>query len=699
MSERRTLLIELGCEELPAAQIQTMVNALGRGLFDQLVAHLLVEPDQHISLLATPRRLAVVIDGVLGEQPSQTIERRGPSVDAAFNDQGEPTPAALGFAKSVGLSIASLDRLKTDQGEWLTATIQQPGASLSQVVNEALQSLTQQMASAKSMRWRTGDERFVRPVRWLLAMHGQDVVPIELFGLHADNITWGHRIHNHGPWALGSASDYNDTLLRSHVVPSIEERKDRIKTQVSSLATQHGFALDQASFNDLVEENANLSEWPVAVFGSFDPRFLNVPEPALISAMQHHQKCFPLREDDSQSLAPHFVAIANIESTDEAAMRAGFERVIRPRLADAEFFWEQDRQTPLFDRAKDLDAVLFQKDLGSVAQKTQRMMQAAKAYGQLLSLDVAAIEQAATGAKCDLTTEMVGEFPELQGVMGYHYAIDSGVSKDIATAIEEHYWPKHAGAPLPSTPLGAVVALADRADSLMGIFGIGLKPKGSKDPFALRRAALGLVRILEQYPSLDLQATLECAAQPLAEQLLWDKDQKEKTIDEVSAFCLDRARSYASDQGISTATLNAVMAIRVSSVSDLMHRAQAVEALVSHQDIEKLIAANKRLANLLGKAEQTIPSIVDQDKLVDAEEKTLFDVWSVKKDHVQEAVSARDYDAALKHLIELADPLDLFFEKVMVMSEDPSIRDNRLGLLNQMRKAFLGIADLALLGR
>lgn len=699
MSERRTLLIELGCEELPAAQIQTMVNALGRGLFDQLVAHLLVEPDQHTSLLATPRRLAVVIDGVLGEQPSQTSERRGPSVDAAFNDQGEPTPAALGFAKSVGLSIASLDRLKTDQGEWLTATIQQPGAPLSQVVNEALQSLTQQMASAKSMRWRTGDERFVRPVRWLLAMHGQDIVPIELFGLHADNITWGHRIHNHGPWALGLASDYSDTLLRSHVVPSIEERKDRIKTQVSSLATQHGFALDQASFNALVEENANLSEWPVAVFGSFDPRFLNVPEPALISAMQHHQKCFPLREDDTRSLAPHFVAIANIESTDEAAMRAGFERVIRPRLADAEFFWEQDRQTPLFDRAKDLDAVLFQKDLGSVAQKTQRVAQAAKAYGQLLSLDVTAIEQAAIGAKCDLTTEMVGEFPELQGVMGYHYAIDSGVSKDIATAIEEHYWPKHAGAPLPSTPLGAVVALADRADSLMGIFGIGLKPKGSKDPFALRRAALGLVRILEQYPSLDLQATLECAAQPLAEQLSWSKGQKEKTIDEVSTFCLDRARSYASDQGISTATLNAVMAIRVSSVSDLMHRAQAVESLLSHQDIEKLIAANKRLANLLGKAEQTIPSIVDQDKLIVVEEKTLFDVWSVKKDHVQEAVSARDYDAALKHLIELADPLDLFFEKVMVMSEDSSIRDNRLGLLNQMRKAFLGIADLALLGR
>lgn len=699
MSDRQTLLIELGCEELPAAQIQSMVHALGQGLLEHLANHQLVGSDQSMTLLATPRRLAVVIDGVLTEQPSQTIERKGPSVDAAFNDQGEPTPAALGFAKSVGQSVESLERLKTEQGEWLTATIHQPGAPLAQVVNDALQSVTQQMASAKSMRWRAGDERFVRPVRWLVAMHGQAIVPVELFGLEAANLTWGHRIHGHGPWTLESASAYSDALMKAHVVSSIEDRKERIQTQVSSLAKQHGFALDQTSLDPLVEENANLTEWPVAVFGSFDARFLSVPEPALISAMQHHQKCFPLREQNNQSLAPHFVAIANIESADEAAMRAGFERVIRPRLADAEFFWQQDRQTPLFDRAKDLDVVLFQKDLGSVGQKTQRMLHSAKVLGQHLSLDMVQIEQAITGAKCDLTTEMVGEFPELQGVMGYHYAIDAGVSKDIATAIEEHYWPKQAGAPLPSTPLGAVVALADRADTLMGVFGIGLKPKGSKDPFALRRAALGLVRILEQYPSLDLQATLACAAQPVAEQLSWSKDQQEKTIDEVSAFCLDRARSYASDQGISTATLNAVMAIRVSSISDLIHRARAVESLLSHQDIEKLIAANKRLTNLLGKAEQTIPSLVDEDKLVDAEEKALFDVWSVKKDQVQEAVSARDYDAALKHLIELADPLDVFFEKVMVMSEDASIRANRLGLLNQMRLAFLGIADLALLGR
>ncbi len=699
MSDRQTLLIELGCEELPAAQIESLVGALGKGVLDHLATHDMVDPDQATHLLATPRRLAVVIEDVLAEQPSQTIERKGPSVDAAFNDQGEPTPAALGFAKSVGQPIESLDRLKTDQGEWLAATIHQPGATLAKVCQDALVAVTQQMASAKSMRWRAGEERFVRPVRWLVAMHGQDIIPVELFGLQADHFTWGHRIHGHGPWKLASAHDYTKTLLASHVVPSIEERKERIKNQVSSLAKQHGFATDPISFDDLVEENANLTEWPVAVFGSFDAQFLNVPEPALISAMQHHQKCFPLREENAQSLAPHFVAIANIESTDQDAMRAGFERVIRPRLADAEFFWAQDRQTPLFDRAKDLEAVLFQKDLGSVAQKTERMVKVAQAFGQSLSLDPAAIEQAVKGAKCDLTTEMVGEFPELQGVMGYHYALDSGVSKDIAIAIEEHYWPKQAGAPLPTTPLGAVIALADRLDTLVGIFGIGLKPKGSKDPFALRRAALGVIRILEHHPAIDLDGALESATQPLAEQLSWSQEQQEKTINEVKGFCLDRARSYASDQGIGAATLNAVMAIRVSSVSDLMHRARAVEALLAHKDIEKLIAANKRLANLLGKADQPIDAEVDQARLVDVEEKALFEVWSVKQDRVIEAVSGGDYDGALQQLVELADPLDLFFEKVMVMAEDASVRANRLALLNQMRLAFLRIGDFALLGR
>jgi len=699
MNDHRCLLLELGCEELPAAQIQSLVNGLGQGLLDQLLAHQLVESDQDIQLLATPRRLAVVIENVLTEQPSQTIERKGPSIDAAFNDQGEPTPAALGFAKSVGQDVDALKRLKTDQGEWLMATVHQKGAPLVEVLTSALKTVTQQMASAKSMRWQSGAERFVRPVRWLVAMHGQEIVPVELFGLSASHTTWGHRIHGHGPWTLDSATAYEETLRKVHVIASIDERKESIAKQVASLAEQHGFVCDQSSFDALVDENANLTEWPVAILGAFDPRFLSVPEPALISAMQYHQKCFPLREESGEALAPHFVAIANIESEDEPAMRAGFERVIRPRLADAEFFWNQDRQTPLFDRFKDLNAVLFQKDLGSVADKTERMISIAGALGKHLSLDSALVERAARGAKCDLTTEMVGEFPELQGVMGYHYALDAGVSKDIATAIEEHYWPKQSGADLPSTPLGSVVALADRADTLIGIFGVGLKPKGSKDPFALRRAALGLIRILEQHPTIELDELLTKASEPLAKQLAWDKAKQEEIINEVRGFCLDRARSYAVEQGIGAATLNAVMAIPVSSITDLMQRARAVEALLVHPDIDKLIAANKRLANLLGKADLTPPEEVDPNRLVEGEERALFDVWSLKREQVEQAMADGDYDMALKQLADLADPLDVFFEQVMVMSEDPAIRANRLGLLHQMRLAFLGAGDLALLGR
>lgn len=699
MSDRHCLLVELGCEELPAAQIASMVSALGRGLFDQLLAHQLVDSDRGLQLLATPRRLAVLIEGVLSEQPSQTIERKGPAVDAAFNEKGEPTPAALGFAKSVGQPVEALERLKTDQGEWLMATVHQQGAPLDEVLNNALRAVTQQMASAKSMRWHAGVERFVRPVRWLVAMHGQKIVPVQLFGLSAGNTTWGHRIHGHGPWVLDSAAAYDDMLRKAHVIASIEERKERIATQVASLAKQHGFVLDEASFDALVDENANLTEWPVPVFGAFDAQFLNVPEPALISAMQYHQKCFPLRQAEQQGLVPHFVAIANIDSEDESAMRAGFERVIRPRLADAEFFWNQDRQTPLFDRFNDLKAVLFQKELGSVAEKVERMVSIAKALGRNLSLDLSSVEQATRGAKCDLTTEMVGEFPELQGVMGYHYALDAGVAKDIAIAIEQHYWPTHSGAELPNTPIASVVALADRADTLMGIFGVGLKPKGSKDPFALRRAALGLVRILEQHPSIELNELLTHAAEPLAEQLEWDAAKQEQVIDEVRGFCLDRVRSLAGERGICAATLNAVMAIPVSSITDFMQRARAVETLLAHQDIEKLIAANKRLANLLGKADLSPPEEVDANRFVESEERALFDVWSLKREQIEQAVSGGDYDSALKQLADLADPLDVFFEQVMVMSDDPATRANRLGLLHQMRLAFLGVGDLALLGR
>ncbi len=693
-----SLLVELGCEELPAEQIGGLSEGLAEGIKKALLDHGLIEEATKIEPFATPRRLAVMVHGVAHKQPNQTIERRGPAASAAFDPSGQPTKAAIGFAQSVGKSVEALERLTTDQGEWLVATIEQPGRELAEVLQEALSSLVKDMASAKSMRWREGDERFVRPVRWLVALHGQTVLPIELFGLVANNTTEGHRIHGPGPWTIKTATDYESTLESAYVIASISKRQSVIEAQVSRLAKDHGLVLDEGSAKGLMLTNTQLTEWPQAVLGSFDPMFLTVPEPCLISAMELHQKCFALR-DNKGALSPHFIAIANIESQDVSAMRQGFERVIRPRLSDAQFFWNQDRQVALADRRQRLDQVLFQKDLGSIGQKVSRMEALVHHLAEQLGEDAAKAQQAVSLCKCDLLTEMVGEFPELQGTMGYYYGLEGGVSEDVALAVGEHYCPRNAGDHLPTSRLGSLVALADRADTLVGIFGVGAKPKGSKDPFALRRAALGVIRLLEVQEKLSLRELLHAASQPLAEQLGWAPAHQSSVVDEVFDFCMERARSHAADQGIQTLTFNAVVATDITTIFDLMARAHAVERLLKHPDIEKLIAANKRLANLLSQHSGALPETIDTQLLVDAQERDLLDVWEIKKDAIAHDVQANNYDKALVHLASLATPLDAFFEHVMVMSEDLAVRSNRLAMLNQMRSAFLMIADLAKLGR
>jgi len=697
MSEK-ALLIELGCEEIPASLVRGLSEALANGILRALQESGLVEKDATFKVFGTPRRLAVLVDRVAAKQDTQTIERRGPAIAAAFDEAGQPTKAALGFAQSVGKQVEDLDRLSTEQGQWLAATIEQPGKSLEELVQDTLHVVIKDMASAKSMRWQDDQQRFIRPVRWLVAMHDALVLPISLFGLTANNTTYGHRVHSKGEVSLPQASDYEQSLMDSFVMVDIEKRKQTIIDQVEALASNHGFVADERTLDGLVEENTQLTEWPQAVLGSFDTTFLSVPEPALISAMELHQKCFALR-DQSGRLSHHFIAIANIESTDPKAMTHGFERVIRPRLSDAQFFWNQDQQTPLLGRCEALDDVLFQKDLGSLGQKTKRLEMSVATFSPLLGVDVAIATKAARLAKCDLLTEMVGEFPELQGTMGYHLALKENLEPQIANALEQHYWPRAAGDRLPSDSVGVALALADRADTLLGIFGVGLKPKGSKDPFALRRAALAVVRLLELQPSMGLEFVLQQAIKPLAEQLVWSEAHCEQVIDEVFGFCLERARSHAQDQGIQTLTFQAVTAAPVTSVADLMARARAVEGLLSHPQIDRLIEANKRLTNLLAKQQAKEEKEVDPKLFEEAEEKALFDVWEIQKGLVKNHVAEGDYEQALAGLASLAGPLDDYFEKVMVMAEDERIRTNRLALLGQMRNAFFAIADFTKLGR
>lgn len=691
------LLVELGCEELPAGQIDSQLKLLGQGLQTRLHEAGLIEAGQSPALLGTPRRLAVCFDAVRATQADQVVERKGPAESAAFDAQGRPTRAAEGFARSVNLPVDDLERLENEQGRWLFARLHKPGQSLAELLPEMLDATVRAMAGARSMRWSDRTERFLRPVRWLLVMHGDRVVPVTAFGLEAGRETRGHRIHAPGGHAVEHVDQYTTVLRRAFVEPDAGERRRSIRADAERLAREAG--LEVAIEEGLLHEVAGLTEWPVAIIGSFDPRFLEVPAEALISSMQQHQKCFPLRQPDG-GLAPKFIAVANIESADVAAMTAGFERVIRPRLADARFFFEQDRRTPLADRLARLGSIKFQQKLGSVAAKTARLQALAASMAGLFDADVDTVKRAATLSKCDLVTEMVGEFPELQGTMGRHYALADGEPTAVANAVESHYLPRHAGDSLPEDPPGLSLALADRLDTLVGVFAAGQKPKGGKDPFALRRAALGVVRILDaaevEQPVRKLLArTAEVLAADLGESLTID----EALIDEVEAFVLERLRSHAGEIGIETNTVHAVAASGDRPVADFLACARAVQAFADDPRADSLIAANKRIANLLRQAGDPVPDRVSSEGLVEPAETELAAAVTETARVLDDILARRDYTAALERLAGLRDPVDRFFDGVMVMVDDATLRQNRLALLAAMRAQFLRVADVARLGR
>lgn len=687
------LLIELGCEELPPKSL----SALGQTLFDVFLEQLdkaeLAYDSANSRFYYTPRRLAVLVAGVAGGQPDQVTERKGPALATAFDADSKPTAAAIGFARSVGKSVDELETLKTDAGEWLYCRLKKPGQALETLLLPMLEAALAALPVAKPMRWASNDFSFIRPVHWLVVMHGQKVLNCRLFGLDAGNLTRGHRIHSPGPHEIPTAGDYERVLKSASVIADPLERREIIRSQAVELGASAG---GRTLIDDgLLAEVTNLVEWPRSICGSFDEEFLSVPAEALIASMQDHQKFFPVISTDQGELMNRFVAVANLESRNFDAVREGFERVIRPRLSDARFFWEQDNKTAFDSWLKQLDGIVFQNTLGSVGDKSRRIAYISEKIAIETGVDATAAKRAAMLCKCDLVSQMVGEFPELQGIMGRYYAIQSGESEDVALAIGEHYLPAYSGDRLASNACGKVVALSDRLDTLTGIFATGLKPSGNKDPFALRRAALGLVRILlDGELDLELDRGLAIAALALQDQVAVTP----QVLLELRQFILDRLKHYLREQGYDTALVNAALDAPLSTLPDLVARLDALRGFMQHDVASNLAEANKRIGNILRKSGQDIEGTIKEDMLVIEEERLLFEeIRRISRD-LERLYADADYTAALTLLAGLSSTIDAFFEKVMVMDEDLEIRANRLSLLAELKGMFDRVANLALVG-
>ncbi|MDM7322473.1 MAG: glycine--tRNA ligase subunit beta [Gammaproteobacteria bacterium] len=686
----RDLLIEVGTEELPPKALMTLANALADGMVRRLYDAGLA-PQGH-TVYATPRRLAVLVQGVAERQPDREVERRGPAVNAAFDDEGRPSKALEGFARSCGVSVDQLEERITDKGAWMIYRAMQPGQPAQTLIPDMLRAALDELPIPKRMRWGAGEATFVRPVHWIVLLFGKDVIDAEILGVRTGHTTRGHRFHHPAPLPIPAPSDYAALLEGvGHVIADFQARRAMIRAQIEAAACELGgrAVLD----DDLLDEVTALTEWPRVVTGNFEPRFLEVPKEALISTMQGHQRYFPLL-DEAGELLPHFITVVNIDSRNPAAVREGNERVIRPRFSDAEFFWREDRKQPLSAHLESLKTVVFQQRLGTLYDKTERVMRLARHIAGLIGADMERAARAALLAKCDLMTGMVGEFPELQGVMGRYLARHDGEHAEVAQALDEVYMPRRAGDALPETRVGQALALAERLDTLVGIFAIGQGPTGAKDPFALRRAALGVLRILiERELDLDLHALLAFTAEGLQSRV----DAK-SVVETVFDFMLERMRAYAQDRGIRVDVFEAVLATRPLRPLDFERRAQAVNDFLALPQAESLSAANKRIANILKKVEGELPSRIDTALLDDPAERKLAQRVQQLEGELAPLFAAGDYTAALGRLAHLREAVDAFFDGVMVMTEDTALRANRLALLNRLRALFLRVADISVLG-
>ncbi len=686
----KDLLIELGTEELPPKALKKLIKAFEAGIEQGLTKAEL--KFSAITAYAAPRRLAVVVNDVEVRQQDRMIERRGPAIKAAFDEDGNATKALQGFARSCGVTVDDLEKMETEKGAWLVYKQQQEGAETVALIPEILQQSLNDLPIPKRMRWGNLPGEFVRPVHWLVLLFGDDVVPVELLGVTSGRDSYGHRFHHPEAIRIQSAQTYAPQLeTEGHVVVDMLKRREAIHGQVLELATKLG---GEAVINeDLLDEVTGLVEWPVALSGSYDKRFLELPAEALISSMEEHQKYFAVR-DTNGDLLPHFITICNIESQDPAQVIAGNERVILPRLSDSAFFWETDRKQPLAERQEQLKTIVFQNKLGTVYDKSARVAKLAATIATKIDGDAALAERAGQLAKCDLVTEMVGEFPDLQGIMGRYYARLDGENDEVAEALDEQYLPRFAGDKLPQTKSGQAVSLAEKLDTLVGLFGIGQPPTGVKDPFALRRAALGVLRIvIENDLDVDLLDLLEQASLGLEGVLSEDN-----VTEQVMRYFYDRLRGYASDQGVKADVFEAVLAVQPSKPIDFMQRLKAVSAFRELEQAEALAAGNKRIGNILrkndaeGSSNQINASLLQEDA-----EKALAAKLSEITAVVQPLMEAADYSSVLTNLAGMRETVDGFFDEVMVMADDEAIRLNRLTLLNQTRALFLGVADISCL--
>ena len=686
MSEKQDFLVEIGVEELPPKSLLQLSLAFEKAIADQLTSARLNFADT--KSFATPRRLAVLVSQLDESQPSQEKESLGPAVKAAFDENGEPTQAAQGFARKVGVEVKDLAQVDTEKGPRLAFKEVEQGAQTSTLLAPIIEHALDKLPIAKRMRWGSRREEFVRPVHWVLVLFGRQLVDATIMGLKTTSSTRGHRFHANKEIGVGEPALYSSILEKEGAVTAdFEIRRDMIRQSVISAAETTGGSA--VITDDLLNEVTALVEKPVALAGKFDESFLKVPSEALVSSMKEHQKYFHV-VDKGDELLPAFITVANIESQDPSAVISGNERVIRPRLADAAFFYETDLKIPFENFRERLKPVVFQTKLGTVFDKTERVSVLASALAPLVSASAEDCLRAGKLCKNDLVTDMVGEFADLQGLMGRYYAKAAGENSDVAEAMHEQYLPRFAGDDLPKTAVGTAVALADRLDTLTGIFGIEQLPTGSKDPFALRRASLGVLRILVEGKLNASLRELLSSAHNQHQSLSADG------IETLLTYMLDRFSSWFDDLGVPAESFIAVRALDIDDPLDIYHRTMAVTEFSKTAEAPALAAANKRVSNILSKSEATTAE-VNKTLLSEEAEKTLFDALSHAQSDLVPLMKAKDYSAALARLASLREPIDAFFDQVMVMSDDLSLRNNRLALLVMLRSLFISIADISLL--
>lgn len=686
MDSIKDLLIELGTEDLPARLLVNLSNE-----FSEIICAQLTEQGLHFTshkAFNTPRRLAVIVNNLEISQKDQIIERKGPNKTSAFDNSGMPTKAANGFARSCGVKVEQLELEKNVENPKLLFREKRVGLPTSELLPSIIEKTVNSLTFPKRMRWNDSGAQFIRPIRWLLVIFGSDIVPVSIFGNQAGNTTLGHRFHSPGRLPIKSASDYSSKLRsQGYVLADFEERQNAIVEQVTRIASQ--INAKPLYTKNLLDEITCLVEWPHAILGNFDKKFLNIPQEVLISTMQDKQKYIPLFNNNK--LLPHFVVISNIDSSSPEIVQRGNEKVIVPRFEDASFFWQRDKNQPLYTKLEKLKSVVYEKQLGSLFDKTERIVKIVKYVGNEINADTKLCERAATLCKCDLLTEMVSEFPELQGIIGKYLALNDKEEAKVANALEEIYLPRQSGDQLPKSDVGIILAIADRIDTLVGIFAIGKKPTGLKDPYGLRRASLAILRIIiESRLDIDLLACLNFSAS-----LLPNEIKATPIVNDVFDYVYDRLRTYFTSSEVAHDVVDSVLANKPTKPNDAAARIEALSNFRRRPDATSLSAANKRIRNILKKVDRNKIGDVNKELFKEHAENDLYDAIKELTSDVELLFQQHKYENALTRLANLRRSIDKFFDDVMVMDEDDQLRSNRIALLAQVDRLFMHVADFS----